>query len=773
MRDFKLFLSNKGCMDKDIVPSNGCFFNNYDCIQGCENCIKGICYECLIGWEFIEQFNSCIPLCGDAIITYDEECDDGNQFIFDGCHQCKYSCPKDCKLCQFGKCLMCEKNYLVLEGQCQYIPDNIGLAYMERDWILLFIDYGYQQNILQLRNQLSNIDYNNKNYLGYFEQIYLNFKVFLFGYEHNQSKFLQLNNCKVEYFGKCLECQDEYELDFHKTQCIPKCQDGIILSQEICDDGNRIQFDGCYKCQKSCQIECLYCSKNQCYICQEGWQLKDYQCIQICGDGLLANFSNEQCDDLDDLNCINCKYQCDNDCLVCDKFKNCEICSYPFQIKDGKCLPICGDKIITPIFEECDDGNEIPYDGCYECQFQCSLGCIQCKEDNHCEQCDNLYFILDTQTFKCQDLYQNIDSELKQNDTNLFTVQCKENQMFINNQCVNQCGNGILNSQFEQCDDGDNIGGDGCSAFCFEEDSFLCINQENSLSICTFIQKPDFNLILLSDKNNQTKILELSFTQNVYKLCQFPFENIVEIIILPQTEQKITIVPNINITSQLNNPSYKIYIEFLKSVAEPILQIDIQKFCIFNQFELDLTTNTKQIALGTPFLLSEDNQKKVTSVIKMNDAVVYSTASIAGILLLTGNYIVFFNLLDLLQSLSYIKYMQYKFPPHLSQFLETYTKISLQPILDIFKVNEIIAKLNGGTLPSQGQKSKQPQYTNAMNQFYLINAKGCFFSYLASLLTYFMCCLISSIQVSQWLRKRYEKNKFQFFKRQFYRNVQN
>ncbi|CAD8116469.1 unnamed protein product [Paramecium primaurelia] len=352
IRDFQLFLINRSlddrCFDNNINPFDGCFSNNYDCIQGCGFCIKGICYDCMVGWEFNEQIGICIPYCGDAIITFNEECDDGNENIYDGCHKCKYSCHHNCKKCEYGK---------------------------------------------------------------------------------------------------CLECLIEYELDFHKNQCIPKCLDGIILYQEICDDDNRIQFDGCYKCQKSCQIECLFCSSNQCYLCQKGCQLQEYQCIQICGDGQLAILSNEQCDDLENSYCTNCKYQCDPFCVICDKFNNCDICQSPLINIDGKCLPVCGDNVVTPLFEQCDDGNDILYDGCYQCEYQCSYGCIKCEKDNHCVQCQNSQFFLDTQSFQCKTLqsYIEIKPEVDEN----INIQCSQNQAFFNNQCINLCGNGMFTSYFQ------------------------------------------------------------------------------------------------------------------------------------------------------------------------------------------------------------------------------------------------------------------------------------------------------------------------------------
>lgn len=29
--------------------------------------------------------------------------------------------------------------------------------------------------------------------------------------------------------------------------------------------------------------------------------------------------------------------------------------------------------------EDCDDGNNIEYDGCYNCQYSCRKGCMECE----------------------------------------------------------------------------------------------------------------------------------------------------------------------------------------------------------------------------------------------------------------------------------------------------------------------------------------------------------------------------------------------------------
>jgi len=57
----------------------------------------------------------------------------------------------------------------------------------------------------------------------------------------------------------------------------------------------------------------------------------------------------------------------------------------------------------------------------------------------------------------------------------------------------------MLASLYEECDDNNKNSGDGCSSLCKLEESFICLNTEDSFSICSFIILPDFNLRSLSE----------------------------------------------------------------------------------------------------------------------------------------------------------------------------------------------------------------------------------------------------------------------------------
>ncbi|CAD8182674.1 unnamed protein product [Paramecium pentaurelia] len=261
------FITNQdnNCLDQNKDPFDGCFSGRYDCVQGFSNCIRGICIECQKGWLFDIQLQICEPICGDQMIINIEQCDDGNYLEYDGCFNCKFSCPLFCKQCEFGKCLECQSNYNLIDLKCEKINGNL--------------DQKSQDNFLS--------------------QIYNFFRLCfqthdIFGY---QCGIKLIANCLHSLNDRCFECESFYQLSWNKKECIPKCNNGIVILYEFCDDQNNIQFDGCYKCQSSCQLECQQFIEQQCYICIDGWQMIDNRCYQICGDGQLAISSQEQCND--------------------------------------------------------------------------------------------------------------------------------------------------------------------------------------------------------------------------------------------------------------------------------------------------------------------------------------------------------------------------------------------------------------------------------------------------------------------------------------------
>ncbi|CAK74564.1 unnamed protein product (macronuclear) [Paramecium tetraurelia] len=67
-------------------------------------------------------------------------------------------------------------------------------------------------------------------------------------------------------------------------------------------------------------------------------------------------------------------YQIKEACYTDSENLECIWDDYLNQCFSNQCIDFCGDGIISSREEECDDGNYLPYDGCYKCQIQCPLG---------------------------------------------------------------------------------------------------------------------------------------------------------------------------------------------------------------------------------------------------------------------------------------------------------------------------------------------------------------------------------------------------------------
>ncbi|CAD8149950.1 unnamed protein product [Paramecium pentaurelia] len=489
IRDFKLFLipynlvvdMKDTCDDSNIYPFDGCFSKMYECVEGCSNCIFGVCYECQGGWEYLETLRKCHPICGDSIITYTEECDDGNLISNDGCHFCKLTCSSQCQICQLGKCLQCQQTYQLIDNSCQLI------CYYNQDYEMQKQQGCYYQMENIIENEFQQHALLNSNFLMFTPNCLVqNYKIFNFQYQI--CNVLRINNCKTQYYQECMECIDGYHLERNKRNCISLCNDGIIVETEVCDDNNNIQFDKCYKCQQSCQLECKFCINEKCLFCLDGWQLIDHICVQECGDGIIALGSLEQCDDANDINkdgCYQCMWQCSPYCKQCINQQLCSKCidigfitfifyylfqqiqqliqlfyqiSYNFElIGENECKPICGDNIVIIGLEECDDGNEIPFDGCYQCQFQCEIGCTICEYGVCLQTCKSNQIIVNGLCKNESEDSPQIDEQDQSENNNDFSNYYNE-----------YCGDG-RKSKNEECDDGNNVNNDGCSNICLNE----------------------------------------------------------------------------------------------------------------------------------------------------------------------------------------------------------------------------------------------------------------------------------------------------------------
>ncbi|CAD8116378.1 unnamed protein product [Paramecium sonneborni] len=542
-------LLNGVCLS--LTPSTS---NPIVCNQYCETCtrtLKTNCSTCVSDYHRSLQSNQCLcqkgfyddginlyclPICGDLLIVDGEDCDDGNFNPYDGCNNCKKSCDVFCKECLQGFCYECQDGFQMINHKCiQICDDNISQCSIQ-------ISQCYICNVNLLSNSVNSIKGNP------ITSIQLNQC-----YDSNviawddcfQGNFNCPQFCLSCVYGDCLKYDKSSGyglLDKLNNKCTSICGDGLKSIDEDCDDGNDINYDGCFKCFYSCHLNCQDCLNGICQQCQYGYYLnqKDNSCFSICGDGIIAN--NEECDILnlvDNYECSNCQIKCQSECLICyeglcyqckdnvnlfvemDQFLDrnnvmmvmmlieMDVINVNFNVNNNVLIVYlefvmsvilkveCGDLVIVQN-EDCDDGNQLQYDGCFECQFQCQVECADCKQgicyecgtlgyhltNGFChsicgdgivvqsyEECDDGNSYMYDGCYQCQFQCQEMCTQCQLG----ICYECNEFGWIIENHvCKPFCGDGII-KDYEQCDDMNNYINDGCHQCLFQCDQY-CID---------------------------------------------------------------------------------------------------------------------------------------------------------------------------------------------------------------------------------------------------------------------------------------------------------
>ena len=299
------------------------------------------------------------------------------------------------------------------------------------------------------------------------------------------------------------------------------CGDGVIAGDEVCDDGNTINGDGC---SSTCTVEGAVCGNGIIEtgeVCDDGNTANGDGCSALCSLEVAPGCGNgvveigEGCDDGNLTACDGCSASCSvercgNTVTECD-----EECddgnTTPGDGCDASChietAPACGDGVIDA-GEECDDGNTAAGDGCdASCQLEvppgCGNGVVEVGED-----CD------DGNTDACDGCSATCEDEVCGNGVRECTEQCDDGNTTSGDGCdascqlegapgcgngvvevgedcddgnttacdgcsatctIEACGNGVLECA-EQCDDGNTAAGDGCDASCHTETAPVCGN---------------------------------------------------------------------------------------------------------------------------------------------------------------------------------------------------------------------------------------------------------------------------------------------------------
>lgn len=242
------------------------------------------------------------------------------------------------------------------------------------------------------------------------------------------------------------------------------CGDGVLSAGELCDDDNTDDGDGC-------SADCSRVEDN--FVCVRAGE----DCVRVvtCGNGRIEG--PETCDDRN----ANADDGCSSSCEIEPGW----VCA----VVGAACRSAsCGDGIVAG-FEACDDGGLCNGDGGTPCVSDAE--CVSGGDGTACEArsgdgCDANCQLeagavcpvpgsvcgrstcgdaIPEGTEECDDGNQLIGDGC--------TPYCTREPDCTDGNCVAVCGDGVVFFP-ETCDDGNARSGDGCSATCQEEIGFTC-----------------------------------------------------------------------------------------------------------------------------------------------------------------------------------------------------------------------------------------------------------------------------------------------------------
>ncbi len=440
---------------------------------------------------------SCVTeFCGDGIVQAPEECDDGNSVDGDGCEStCTLTPPPVCPDAD----LLSAMGPAVATGTTEgapnaFVPSCASDGAGERVFLWTAPSAGefsfdtvgsdYDTALYALEGTCAGIELAcNDDAVGTRSRIVLSLvagqtiSIVVDGFSTNQGNFvlnIAQTACGDGFVDGAEECDDGNTTDFDgcSATCTLECGDGVVGPNEQCDDGNTVDFDGC-------SAICI---------------------IELCGNGTLD--AGEQCDDGNFVSGDGCDIFCNVD------------------------VAICGDGfVVAP--EECDDGNTVDLDGCSStCVIEQGLDCPTgdlasalgapvaggstatatnsfdpaCGGVNTAGDASYLWTAPHDGTFAFDTFGSNFDTivEVLDGTCGGASVACNDDsagtqsEVFVSLLSGSQvtvvvdgfgsttgdyvlnireviCGDGIVEVT-EECDDGNNVDGDGCSAVCVRED---------------------------------------------------------------------------------------------------------------------------------------------------------------------------------------------------------------------------------------------------------------------------------------------------------------
>ena len=308
----------------------------------------------------------------------------------------------------------------------------------------------------------------------------------------------------------CIGC------DVHHSNCTT-CNESQCIT---CDTPYLVNVTDCFLCEQAWS-NCSQCDTTGCSACANPYVLNNTHTCFLCRD---AWTNCDTCDNTTCLTCItnwawdgtNC-FQCVsvfNNCTSCN-VTACLSCQTPYELSlTNKCF-LCN--VTWPNCLSCNangcltcaDGYAWNGTDCFLCSNQ-FVGCDNCTNSS----CLNCVFPFRLNGTVCQANCTLIDNCLScvVNYWVLSCVNCSSGfEVDTYGQCSQICGDGIVVTGLEGCDDANTENGDGCSASCQVQQYFVCNGtagasgfQENST--CILIQF-DATLRCMAKNNGKNEVI--------------------------------------------------------------------------------------------------------------------------------------------------------------------------------------------------------------------------------------------------------------------------
>lgn len=118
-------------------------------------------------------------------------------------------------------------------------------------------------------------------------------------------------------------------------------------------------------------------------------------------------------------------------------------------------------------------------------------------------------------------------------------------------------------------------------------------------------------------------------------------------------------------------------------------------------------------------------------------------AGITALAILTGNLEMVWNLLDMLQFLSYLQYVNIAFPLNLDTYFEIFKLITISPLLEYLWIGNIFSVINDGETPFVETVNKFKE--DEINAYFLSNFTTFLLCFLLAYSNYYFSLIISKL----------------------------